>query len=36
MEDEQNKGSEEIGQDVETLKKEEEVKAKRDNERSNT
>ena len=36
VEDEQNKGGEEIGQDVETLKREEEVKARRDNARSDT
>ena len=36
MEDAQNKGSEEIGQDVETLEREEEVKAKRDNAQSDT
>ena len=34
MEDEQNKGSEEIGQVVETLEREEEVNERRDNERS--
>ena len=33
MEDEQNKGSEEIGKDVETLEREEGFNGRRDNER---
>ena len=36
MEDEQNKRGEEIGQDVETLEREEEINGWRDNERSDT
>ena len=37
MEDDvQNRGDEENGQDVETLEREEEVKARRDNEQSDT
>ena len=36
MEDEQKKGGEEIGQDVETLEREEEINGWRDNERSDT
>ena len=36
MEDEQNKGGEELGQDVETLEREEEINGWRDNERSDT
>ena len=36
MEDEQNKGGEEVGQDVETLEREAEINEKRDNERSDT
>ena len=36
MEDEQNKEGEEIGQDVETLEREEEINGWRDNERSDT
>ena len=36
MENEQNKGGEEIGQDVETLEREEEINGWRDNERSST
>ena len=36
MEDEQNKGGEEIGQDVGTLVREEDINGWRDNERSDT
>ena len=36
IEDEQNKGGEEIGQDVETLEREEEINGWRDKERSDT
>ena len=36
MEDEQNKGGEEIGQDVETLEREEEFNGWRDNAQSYT
>ena len=36
MEDEQNRGGEEIGQNAETLKREEEVSGWRDNAQSDT
>ena len=36
MEDEQNKGGEEIGQDVETLEREEEFNGRRDNAQPDT